>query len=214
MSRQQLVHILAVAGALIGWAGLVLQLFVLIQIFRTQGATALQAAWRFLGYFTILSNIAAAIILTHSVTHPQSISGLNGPRFELTTATAIAMVCLVYAVILRALWNPEHWQKLADVILHDITPVLFVVYLVLRGHAFTWRDALYALIPPVAYVLYAFTRGSFDGWYAYHFLDPTRLSAPRLALHMITLLAAFWITALILIALTLLTKQRYTPTQT
>lgn len=207
MFRQRLVHTLAVAGAVIGWTGLTLQLFLLIQLFRSQESTALQATWRYLGYFTILSNIAAAILLTRSVKYSRSANRLTGPRIELTAATAVAMAGLVYNIVLRALWNPVHWQKLADIILHDVTPLLFVVYLVLRRHALTWRDAFYALIPPVGYGFYAFTRGSFDGWYAYDFLDPTRLSTTRLALNMAILLIAFWITALLLIAVSRLANK-------
>ena len=133
--RPRLAHILAIVGACIAWAALtLLQLFVLIQIFRTQGATALQAAWRFVGYFTILTNIAAALVLTRAVMRRENTHGLSSPHIELAVATSIAMVGLVYVVVLRPLWDPQGFSKVADALLHYITPVIFVVYFLLRGH--------------------------------------------------------------------------------
>lgn len=206
--RQRIAHILAIVGACIAWAALTLQLYLLIRSFHHDGKTTLDATWRFIGYFTILTNIAAAIAMTRTITRPQNTRGLGNPRIELAVATAIAMVGLVYVVVLRPLWNPQGLPKVADALLHYVTPVIFVMCFLFRGHTLRWHDAGWALIPPTTYVLYAFTRGARDGWYAYHFLDPTRLSPTNLALHMAGLLLAFWVAALLLITVSNLTTKR------
>ena len=55
-------HFLGRAGKVLGWAALILQLILLIRLIQSQGATLLEAVWRFVGYFTILTNIAAAVV--------------------------------------------------------------------------------------------------------------------------------------------------------
>ena len=59
----------------------------------------------------------------------------------------------------------------------------------------------WALIKPAAYVAYALARGAIDGWYAYRFLDPSRLSAIELAISLAVMLAGFALLAAALIAL-------------
>jgi hypothetical protein len=173
-----LARALAMIGAALGLAALALQYALLTQ---TLGSAGL-AAWRFVGFFTLLSNMLAVAVW---LSRP-------GPRLELATATAIAMVGLVYTALLRATWNPRGWQKLADSLLHDVTPLLFVAYFLMRPRRrLGAADALCALIFPLAYVLYAMARGAADGWYAYWFLDPRRLSLPQMALSVAGLALAF-----------------------
>jgi hypothetical protein len=44
-----------------------------------------------------------------------------------------------------------------------------------------WRDMKWALAPPAAYLIYSMGRGAVEGWFPYHFLDPTMQSATGLA---------------------------------
>ncbi len=117
------------------------------------------------------------------------------------------MVGIVYSLVLRALWSPQGWQRIADAALHDITPVVFVFFFPLRRHgSLRWRDSAYAVVLPAAYVAYAFVRGAADGWYAYHFLDPSKLSIVQVAANIAGLTVAFLVVALVLIGLTRLTS--------
>ena len=188
---------LATIGALLGWAALVTQLSILIGNIQDQGGTWFLAVWRFFGYFTILANILVAIVFTGAALLPDRRSGFADTRVRLPIATAIAMVGLVYSMALRHIWSPRGWQKVADIVLHDVTPVLFLVFCVLvsGSSSLRFRDAVYALVLPFAYVVYAFLRGAMDGWYAYYFLDPTKLSLGQLTLNAAGLLLAFWVVA-------------------
>ena len=116
-------------------------------------------------------------------------------------ATAIVMVGLVYSMALRELWSPQGLQKVADVALHDLSPVIVFDFFLLRsGNALRLRDTVYVLLFPLAYFAYALARGALDGWYAYHFLDPTKLSVGRFALNTIAIFFAFCIASLLLAA--------------
>ena len=43
-------------------------------------------------------------------------------------AAYIAIVGIIYRLLLRQLWNPQGMQWVADVILHDVIPVGYVLY--------------------------------------------------------------------------------------
>lgn len=162
--------------ALVAWAGLALQFL----IFAEQVGLAL-ASWRFVGFFTILSNfgiglVAAAIALGRS-------NWLTGPRARLMGLTAIVTVGFVYSLLLRSLWNPAGLQKLVDAALHDWTPILFAALWALMPHGeLRWRDLKWALAPPALYLAYSMTRGALDGWYPYYFLNPALQTPAELAL--------------------------------
>jgi hypothetical protein len=192
----KLVTAAALVTALTAWSMLGLQLGLTLQLMTAQGIGA--ALWRFLGYFTILTNLGVALVASAMAARP----ALAGPRVRLATASSILFVALVYSVALRGIWNPTGWQAVADHGLHDVTPLLFLVAWLLAGHgALKWRDALWALVPPLAYCLYAFARGAADGWYAYWFLDPHKLGPLQLAGSIAGLAAAILVIALALTGL-------------
>ena len=182
--------------AITAWAALLLQLYLIIGKMTSEGATVLAAIWRFFGFFTILSNIAVGLIASAMIfIKPIAVS-------RLATVSAIAFVGVVYSVALRSTWQPTGWQAVADHLLHDATPLLFVAAWLGSEHgALHWRDAGWTIIAPVAYCIYALIRGAGDGWYAYWFLDPTQLDATRMIANIAALAASFIVLALVFIAI-------------
>lgn len=105
---------------------------------------------------------------------------------------AIVTVGVVYSLLLRSLWNPAGLQKIADMALHDLTPLLFVIlWLVMPHGALRWSDLKWALVPPALYLAYALARGAADGWYAYWFLDPSTQTMGELAVSIAGVLLLF-----------------------
>lgn len=210
MQRQLAAFGIAAAGALLGWAALAVQLALLIRRVEAQGGTLAGAVWEFAGYFTIWSNIVAASLFSWAVfrrDRPEP-----NPRMELAAAVSMAMVGIIYSAVLRALWHPQGVQKMVDASLHDIMPVLSVAFFLLRANARPiWKDSVYALIFPLIYCVYACTRGAFDGWYAYPFLDAGKLGAVHLILNIAGLALAFWVMALVLTGLAGLINKRTLP---
>jgi len=192
-SRRVITRAVAGVAALVAWLALGLQLALTLEQMAAEGAAA--ALWRYLGFYTILTNLAVAVVASLMAARPS----LAGPRLRLTTASAIAFVGIVYSVALRALWHPIGWQAVSDHALHDATPLLFLAAWLLAGHgSLRWRDALWTLIPPLAYCLYALARGATDGWYAYWFLNPRAMAPPALALSIAVLAAAALVVGLVL----------------
>ena len=190
-----LARVTAVAVALVAWAGLILQYWIL--------ADALGpglASWRFVGFFTILTNVGIALVATAAGLGKDG--RLAGPRARLMGLTAIVTVGVVYSLLLRSLWNPARLQKVADMALHDVTPVLFAVLWMAMPHGeLRWSDLKWALAPPALYLAYALARGAIDGWYAYWFLNPATQTIGELAISIIAVLALFSAIAAAAIAL-------------
>lgn len=181
-------RLIAVIGALLGCSALLLQ-FSLLPV---------PVLWQFLGFFTIWSNIAATALLARAALRPAP----QDRRVVLAVAVAIGMVGIIYSALLRFLWHPHGWQKVADISLHDVMPIVFVVFFLLGpNQGLRWRDAGYALILPLAYCVYALARGSIDGWYAYPFLDAGKLGAVVLARNIAGLAIAFLLMALLIVAI-------------
>lgn len=188
-------RVAAVAVASVAWLGLVLQYWLLA---GTLGLGL--ASWRFIGFFTILSNIGIALVAT--AIGLGSDNWLARPRARLMGLTAIVTVGIVYSLLLRSLWNPAGLQKVADAALHDVTPVLFGIMWWLMPHGeLRWSDLKWALSPPALYLAYALGRGAIDGWYAYWFLNPSAQTPGQLALSIAGVLALFSIIAAGAIAL-------------
>ena len=140
--RQTIERTLAGLSAGIGWAGLALQFWLIVTVMGLA-----EGSWRFLAFFTILANIGAALVATAVATGNSGV--LARPKAKFVAATSIVLVGLVYSLWLRTTWDPQGLQKLADIALHDVVPVLFVgMWLAGLHEQLKWRDIGWALVPP------------------------------------------------------------------
>lgn len=191
---------LATAGALLGLFGLGLQYWLLYVDMSGDGASALEVLWRFYAYFTLLTNTFVTLVFARAALKPDSLVGLNAPRVELMAVTSIMFVCIVYNVLLAPRWDPQGWQKVADVIVHDAVPILFLVFWAMRPHGgLKWSHAVFAGLWPLAYAIYGLSRGALDGFYPYFFMDPTTASYVQIGINVVGLFLAFLACALLLI---------------
>lgn len=191
--RSRVTMFLALSGAAIGWSALALQFVLTLNLMDSLSA----GVWRFIGYFTIIANTFTAFVLTRAA------QGRDRPRAEFAAVTAMVLVGVVYSLLLRATWNPQGWQKAADVALHDIMPLLTAVFWLLRPHPRVWGggDIAASLVLPLGYLAWGLIRGAFEGWYAYPFLDVATLGASAVALNCAGIGVAFLGLALVLAAL-------------
>ena len=115
---------------------------------------------------------------------------------------SIVLVGIIYALLLRHVWNPEGAQLLADRLLHQAVPVLFLIVWLVGPHGrLRLADTVWAMAPPLAYLVYALARGEADGWYAYWFLDPAKLGAEKMVQNAVVLALVFCGTALLFIGI-------------
>ena len=163
--------------ALAAWAGLGIQLWILL----TSGAfdTPAQVLWRFLAFFTILTNLIVALVNTASALAPESAAGrfASGANVRAAVLLYIGTVGIVYHLLLSGLWAPQGWQLTADQLLHTAMPLMVMAGWLLfdekGGLSFKALPAY--LIFPVGYTLYALARGAADGFYPYPFMDVSQI---------------------------------------
>lgn len=191
---------LAALCALVGWSALALQLVVSLGLTRDAGTSLAIGLWRFVGYFTILTNVLVAVAFTRiargRALAPAAFTGL---------VLAIAVVGVVYETILSAVvppMTPAWW--LADRLLHYVMPIATVAWWVAftPKDALAWRDAARWLWYPLTYLAYALGRGAIDGWYPYFFIDASRLGYARTLTNAAALTVAMLVAGLLLIAVT------------
>jgi hypothetical protein len=188
-------RLIAGVTAVIGWSALALQLAIML------GAMPLvPALWRFIGFFTILTNILVAAMATRIAAGRPG--GLAGPAARMAVTASILLVGLAYWLLLAPLWTPTGSQLAADIALHSVQPVLATaLWLMMRDGSLGWRDVPKAAIWPGLYAGYAVARGTIDRWYAYWFLNPKDQSFGELLLSIAGLAILVMILGAALVAL-------------
>jgi hypothetical protein len=196
---------LAMFGALLGWFGLALQLWFSIRLTLDNGGTALGGVWLFLGYYTILTNLLVAGVLTAASFDTRSALPrfLQRPGVQTAAAMSIVIVSAVYNLMLRQLWTPSGWVLVADVIVHDLMPPLYLLYwwLAVPKGSLRWSQVLAWQSYPAGYFAYVLLRGAANGWYPYPFLDVKSLGYAQVVIDALGVLVAFIAVALLLVAL-------------
>ncbi len=163
------------------------------------GASVLGGVWRYLAFFTVLTNALVVVVLAHAVVRPEERSGLGSPGIELMAVTSIVLVGALYNGLLASQWHFVGCRRFDEVVLHDVSPALFLIYWLMRARGgLGWRAVIVALLWPMGYLAYAFARGAIDGFHPYFFMDPSRLGWSRVVAHLTALLAAFVLVAWLL----------------
>ena len=192
-------------AVLLGWAGLSIQLYLIFYSRWALGASLLGGLLSFFSYFTVLTNTLVATVLTCALTSRESAARrwFLQPWVSSGIAVSIAVVGLAYNILLRHLWHPEGWQWLADELMHDVMPLLFLAWwwlCVPKGTLRLWHIALW-VIYPLVYFAYALLRGHLLATYPYPFIDVDTLGYPQVFVNAGGLLAGFVLIALVVIAL-------------
>lgn len=188
-------HRLITLAATLGWAGLSIQLYLIFIARLSVEASLLGGLVSFFSYFTVLTNTLVATVLTCAVTPRESAvrRWFLQPWVSSGVTVSIVLVGLAYSLLLRHLWHPEGWQFVADELLHDVMPLVFLGYwwfCVPKGTLRLWHLPVW-LIYPLVYFAYALLRGDLLGAYAYPFIDVAVLGYPQVFINAGGILAGF-----------------------
>lgn len=192
---------LQIAGLAIGLAGLVLQFCITIPASMEAGRSLLGSIVFLFSFFTILTNIGAVLVHT-SLLSPTGYAWLPafaGPRMRAGVAVSIALVFIVYATVLARLWQPQGLFLLCDVLLHYVTPVLFVLWWLTSGAdgRIRWSDISWWMLYPVAYLVYALARAPLAGEVPYPFLDVAKNGPASVAISALAITGLFLVLCII-----------------
>ena len=181
--------------ALLAWSGLSIQLYLILLGRWELGASLLGGLVSFFSFFTVLTNLWVAVVLTWELT-PRPTPARRWflqPSVRSGVAVSIALVSLAYNLLLRHLWQPEGWQFVADELLHDVVPLLYIAYWwrwvpkgsLRLGHIGLW------MIYPLVYFAYVLLRGDLLAAYPYPFIDVANLGYPQVFINAGGILAGF-----------------------
>lgn len=168
------IFILRVITALAALVGLVLSFFYGVNTDQPP----LPRIIRFLSLFTIQNNLIIFLAIVIPLLAPASTVGNFFLRAPVRTCMAayIIIVGVVYHFVIAPTWNPTGPTKLAMVLHHYATPVLFFIDWILfirekdrRG--LSWITCLVTFAYPIAYIAWTLIHGSWSGWYPYPFLE-------------------------------------------
>ena len=188
--------------SVLGWFALISQ-FYLIMLNRIVSIP--ETIIRYFSFFTLLTNILVALCSTILLLIPLSRWGkFFSNRKTLTAITVyIVIVGFVYNLILRFLWKPEGLQQVVDELLHTLIPILFLLYWIasVPKSELKWKDVLVWLLYPLIYVLYILLRGAMSGFYPYPFINVIDLGYNNVAINICLIASAFLFLSLLLVAI-------------
>jgi hypothetical protein len=173
---------LLAAAASLGWIAVLTQFVLSIRSGLANGHGVWHGVVEYFGYFTLLTNILCAGILS-AFLHGQETPlrrFLRRPGVVTAAATSIIVVGVVYHLLLAATWNPKGIDLVVDTLLHTVNPLLFVfawTRLIPRG-AVTLAQTPWWMSYILGYAAYTLVRGAVLGRYPYPFIDVTQLGYP------------------------------------
>jgi hypothetical protein len=180
-------------------AGVFIALCVLMQYWLMLRGDTLAAmatsSVKFFSFFTILTNVLAAVTLLWPLVAPRSTLGrfLSQPPVRTAVTGYIIIVGVIYYLLLRDLSQRQGWSMFFEYMLHYVTPPLFVLdwLLFVDKRDLDWRIGLSALGFPLAYLVWTVIHGAATGWYPYPFIDAAELGYPRASLNTAGLVLVF-----------------------
>jgi hypothetical protein len=191
------------ALALLGWSAVILQIVLIAHFFKEVRLPITSGIIEALSFFTVLTNILVAIVVTASLIHGKPDTFLTRPSTMTAAAVYIILVGVIYSLFLRPLWNPVGYQLAADVALHGLTPILYPIYWLIfvpKGKL-KWLQPVYWLIYPLLYVAYSLLRGLMINSYLYPFADITTLGYEKVFINTTILLCTFLSLGLVMVAM-------------
>ena len=159
------------AVALVAGTGLLVQFGASLGM---TGGSASAALWSMLRFFTIITNLLVAMLFLAIACGGKASSR---PFWLGGVTLMILLVGLVYGLLLQGLLHLSGGAKLADFLLHTMSPVIVALWWLIfapKG-GLRYADPLLWALPPLAYLPYAIWRGTMDGNYAYFFIDIPKL---------------------------------------
>ena len=151
-----------------------------------------QVVINMLGYFTILTNTFAAVVLIIVSLLPNSRIGkiFARPKVFGCVVTSMLWVGIGFHVLLSDYWSPDGMEAVTNYLNHYIVPsALLIIWLVFppKTQIPKWTPLLWEVYP-VIYGIYIILRGELIGNYPYPFFDVNVIAYPKALLNGLVIL--------------------------
>ncbi|MBC7866034.1 MAG: Pr6Pr family membrane protein [Gloeobacteraceae cyanobacterium ES-bin-316] len=195
--------LLLLAGALLGWIAILVQLVLIIQ---NRVASIPETIVRFFSFFTILTNIIVAVFFTvlYAKRNEKKLPSFLSANNQTAVAVYILVVGIVYNVVLRFLWAPVGYQRIVDELLHLVIPLLYFFYWLrfVPKNNLQWKYLLRWLVYPITYLVFILIRGAManPAFYPYPFVDVYKLGYPKVMTNCVFVMLLFLLISIVFIA--------------
>ncbi len=169
--------ILAAGMALLGWLALGRELALSLTQALHDGRGVAAALYGYFRFFTILTNVFVAGLMSATAWRLLARRPLPGAGFYAAALVYAAVMSATYEILLRRLWSPRGLQFATDLAMHDIVPALLLLFWLTYAPKapLRWRDPLHWLEYPAVYFVATELAGLAGADYPYPFLDLDRL---------------------------------------
>lgn len=169
--------------ALLGWVTLGLAYVRLAGALGDQGLSLTEATIRFFSFFTVQTNILAALVLTAFAIKSGPEDWLVHPFVRSAVCAYIVMVGMIYITVLRPLDPPENLFNFTNIVMHYLMPAAYLLFWLtcVRKAGLRWYDPLLWLIYPLFYLGFILVRGKMSGFYPYPFINAKTLGYASVA---------------------------------
>ncbi len=176
-----------------------LAVFALVATLVTSNDVPTFTAANFFSYFTVESNLLAAVVLLGLAAVPTAAEATEGLR----GATTLYMVVtgVLYNALLRGVdvgIERTSFGELLNELLHVVVPVALLLdwLLVPPRRAIGRNRALLWLLFPLVYLAYSLARGALVDWYPYPFLNPAHGGYGRVVVYGVVIAVVMLVLAL------------------
>ena len=190
-------------GFVVGAAALILQFALTIPLRLNNGDSLFGAVIFYFTFFTILTNLVLVLIYAAEIWPRSYLHWFRWPVTRGMMAAAIALVGGFYHFFLAETWDPQGLAQVADVTLHYVTPIFYVLWWIvfMRHGMLKFAHIPSMLLPPTIYLIYAMIRGAIVGEYPYTILEANRLGYAAVAINVALVLVALVILSAVVVAL-------------
>jgi hypothetical protein len=154
----------------LGWLGLGIILYVVIDSAVTNGRSVAEGLLSYICFFTVVANILAATVLTAHALKSRTESFFTSVKVMSAAAVYTTVVAIGYMLWPSKFWTPQDpVQTFASILLHDLVPLLYLLFwliLVPKG-TLRWAYPIVWLSVPLTYLCYVFVYGKLSGYYPY-----------------------------------------------
>ena len=185
----------AALGAILAWFAIGLQFYIPVPGNLDLGHTFMASIVQILSYFTILTNLMVALAYSFILLIPNSKPGKFFSQTSVLTSIAvyIGIVGFIYELLLRGRWEPEGLMKVADILLHTVNPILFIIFwfAFVPKQYLRWSLAINWLLYPFIYLIFTLIRGEIMDVYPYHFINVAALGYKQVTINCLWVLLTF-----------------------
>jgi hypothetical protein len=164
--------------SLLCWFTVLLQLVLIV---NNRQASIPETLIRYFTFFTILSNILVAFVFTAEWLQSNLLKYFAKSNTQVAVAVYIFVVGFVYHTILRFIWQPKGWDKVADELLHLVLPIAYILYWYFKfsKQIINYKRIFGWLLFPIIYIIVVMVRGYFSNYYPYPFLNVSDLGIEK-----------------------------------